>query len=154
MSQNLTGFFENYLKKESIFADKKALQANYTPTNVMYRENQIEQIAGILAPALRNEKPSNVFCFGKTGSGKTLSILHTTKTISEIARKNNINLKIFYLNCKLKRVADTEYRLIAQLAREFGEEVPATGLPTDEVYKIFIKGLDEKKLLLIIILDE
>jgi cell division control protein 6 len=58
------------------------------------------------------------------------------------------------LNCKLKRVADTEYRLIAQLARDFGEEVPATGLPTDEVYKIFIKGLEKQKMLLLIVLDE
>jgi cell division control protein 6 len=63
-------------------------------------------------------------------------------------------LKIIYLNCKLKRIADTEYRLIAQLAREFGKEIPATGLPTDEVYKLFINELDEKKLLLVIILDE
>ena len=63
-------------------------------------------------------------------------------------------MQVFYLNCKLKRVADTEYRLIAQLAREFGEEVPATGLPTDEIYKIFVKALDKKKQILILILDE
>ena len=71
-----------------------------------------------------------------------------------IAEKNNIPLKIIYLNCKLKRVADTEYRLIAQLTREFGVEVPATGLPTEEIYKLFVKQVDKEKLLLILILDE
>lgn len=152
--QGLDTYFENYLKKESLFKDKKVLQANYTPKTVQHREDQINQLAGILAPALRLEKPSNVFIYGKTGTGKTLSVKHTTNEILKIAEKNKVPLKVFYLNCKMKRVADTEYRLIAQLAREFGKEVPATGLPTDEIYKIFLSALDEQKILLILVLDE
>src|SRR3989344_7370947 len=58
------------------------------------------------------------------------------------------------INCKLKRVADTEYRLIAQLIKEFGQDVPATGLPTDEIYTIFYKLLDEKKQVVLLLLDE
>ena len=150
----LTSFFEDYIKKDPIFVNKKALQSNYDPEDVLYREKQIKQIASILAPSLRMEKPSNVFIFGKTGTGKTLTIKHVCDNMNEVAKKNKINLKIIYLNCKLKRIADTEYRLIAQLAREFGKEIPATGLPTDEVYKLFINELDEKKLLLVIVLDE
>lgn len=154
MTQKLTGFFETFLTKESIFKDKHSLQSNYTPKDVPYREDQINQIAGILAPILRNEKPSNVFIYGKSGTGKTLSVSHVTETLLEIGKKNNIPLKIFYLNCKLKRVADTEYRLIAQLSRAFGYEVPATGLPTDEVYKMFVKAIDTVKSSIILVLDE
>jgi len=54
----------------------------------------------------------------------------------------------------MKKVSDTEYRLIAELARGFGANVPATGLPTEEVYKIFIETIDSKNQLLILILDE
>ena len=43
---------------------------------------------------------------------------------------------------------------MAQLCRAFGKEVPATGLPTEEVYRIFINSIDDKKQLLILILDE
>lgn len=154
MSQQLTSFLENFMKRGSLFKDKRALQGNYTPKDVPYREDQINQLASILAPALRMEKPSNIFIYGKTGTGKTLVTKHVTSNILSLAQKNNLNIRIFYLNCKLKRVADTEYRLVAQLARDFGEEVPATGLPTDEVYKIFIKGLEKQKMLLLIILDE
>ena len=74
--------------------------------------------------------------------------------MKETANKNKIPLKIFYLNCKLKKIADTEYRLIAQLTREFGKTIPVTGLPTDEVYRIFYDVLDEKEQLIILILDE
>jgi cell division control protein 6 len=152
--KGLGNYFEDYLKRDSIFKNKKSLQLNYTPKDVPHREVQIKTLAGILAPALKNEKPSNLFVYGKTGTGKTLCVKYVTDHIEEIAKKNNIKIKVSYLNCKLKRIADTEYRLIAQLAREFGYDIPITGLPTDEVYKIFLNALDNDKILLILILDE
>ena len=100
------------------------------------------------------EKPSNVFIFGKTGSGKTCVGQYVVNEIYETCNKNKLNVNIYYLNCKMKRVADTEYRLIAELARGFGAQVPATGLPTEEVYKIFIDTLESKNQLIILILDE
>ena len=154
VEKGLNDYFENFLKKKSIFRNKRALQGNYFPKIIPHREKFIQQVASILAPSLRLEKPSNIFLYGRTGSGKTLCVKYTTDSILEIAKKNGVNIKVFYLNCKLKRVADTEYRLIAQLTREFGTEVPATGLPTDEVYKLFVNALDKEKILLVIVLDE
>ena len=153
-SEKLNLFFENFLKNDSLFLDKKILQATYTPENIPHREDQIEQTANILAPCLKLEKPSNLFIYGQTGTGKTLTIKHTTDQIQKIAEQKNIPIKLIYINCKLKKNADTEYRLIAQLAREIGKEIPMTGLPTDEVYNIFFKSIDEKKQMLVLILDE
>lgn len=147
-------FFDNFLKKDSLFLDKNILQASYLPDNVLYREEQIMEIANILAPALRLEKPSNLFLFGKTGTGKTLTTKNLLHSMEETAKTNNIPLKTIYINCKLKRVADTEYRLIAQLIREFNQQVPPTGLPTDEVYNIFYGLLDRQKQVVILVLDE
>ena len=154
MSNKLSGFFEKYLKNDPLFIDKKVLQANYAPDTIPHRDDQIEYVANILAPALKLEKPSNLFVYGKSGTGKTLTMKSIISNMEEIAKKKKIDLKFFYLNCKLKRVADTEYRLIAQLARMFGKDVPATGLPTDEVYKIFVEAIDDKEQLLILVLDE
>ena len=150
----LAGYFENYLKQEPLFLDKKVLQSNYYPENILHREEQIQKVAAIMAPALRGEKPSNMFIYGKTGSGKTLTIKHVCENMMEIAKKNSLKVNIFYLNCKLKRVSDTEYRLIAELARALNTEIPATGLPTDEVYKMFINTLEKQNILMIIVLDE
>lgn len=146
--------FENFLTKNSIFVDKQVLQSNYTPETIPHREEQIEQIAKILAPTLKINKPSNLFVYGKTGTGKTLSVIHTTNKIQQLAEERDIPVKIIYINCKLKKIADTEYRLIAQLIREFGKEIAITGLPTDEVYKYFFKLVDQKKQIVILILDE
>jgi cell division control protein 6 len=100
------------------------------------------------------EKPSNIFIYGKTGTGKTLAVRYLAEQMLTLADNKKIPLKIIYLNCKLKKIADTEYRLIAQLAREFGKEIPPTGLPTDEVYNIFFKTIDEEKCIILLILDE
>lgn len=146
--------FTSFLGKTSIFKNKKVFQYNHTPDNIPHRQDQIKQVANILAPTLRLNKPSNLFIYGKTGTGKTLTVLHTTQSLKKVAQQQNIPITILYFNCKLKRVADTEYRLIAQLAREFGKEIPVTGLPTDEIYKTFYTVLDEKEQIVLIILDE
>ncbi len=151
---NISDFFEKYLKAEPIFISKKVLQSSYTPEDILHREKQIEEVARILAPSLRGEKPSNLFIYGKTGTGKTITVKHTAVELKKIAEQKGMPLEVIYLNCKLKKVADTEYRLIAQLARELGKDIPATGLPTEEVYKIFFGELDKRKGLIILLLDE
>jgi len=152
--RGLNNFFEEYISKNNIFSNKKSLQSNYAPGKIPHRESQIKEIASIFAPSLRSEKPSNLFLYGQTGTGKTLTIKYITNKLIDTAKNNNVNLKIIYINCKLKKVADTEYRLVAQLSREFGKEIPITGLPTDEIYNIFYKCLEEKEQIVLIILDE
>ena len=150
----INNFFENFLKKDSFFLNKTVLLSSYTPEEILYRSEQLQEVANILAPALRTEKPSNLFIYGKTGTGKTLSVKHILTSMTKIAEKNNVPIKPIYINCKLKRVADTEYRLVSQLIKEFGREIPSTGLPTDEVYNIFYKLLDKEKYLVLLVLDE
>ncbi|MFH1771084.1 MAG: ORC1-type DNA replication protein [archaeon] len=152
--KKLGKFFKNYLEKESLFLDKSVLQASFMPESIQHRDFQIEQIASILAPTLKGELPSNLFIYGKTGTGKTLSVKYVVNQLKKIAGEQKADIEFLYLNCKLKKIADTEYRLIAQLARHFGKAIPPTGLPTDEVYNVFFKALDEEKKPIIIILDE
>lgn len=147
-------FFENFLKKKSLFKDKKALQPNFIPETILHREEQIQQIAKIIAPATKSNKPSNLFIYGKTGSGKTVSVLYLINELKKLILEKNLNLKIIYVNCKLKKVSDTEYRLVAQLLQELGKNVPPTGLPTDELYRLFFKILDQEKNVFILVLDE
>jgi len=154
MPDKIDAVFEKFLTNKPVFQDKKVLQANYLPDGVLHRETEIEQIGNILAPSLRRHKPSNLFLYGKPGTGKTLTTLHVTNKLSNLAAERNIPLKVLYLNCKLKKIADTEYRLVAQMVRQLGREIPSTGLPTGEVYQIFFQLLDQKEQLLLVVLDE
>jgi len=138
----LSKFFHDYLERPSFFVNKGALQASYTPEIILHREEEIKQLASILAPALKGERPSNIFLYGKPGSGKTTSVKHIITQIESITTQKKLKVKIIYLNCKLKKVADTEYRLIAQLSRSFGKDIPPTGLPTEEVYRTFFSSAE------------
>ncbi|MBS3100372.1 orc1/cdc6 family replication initiation protein [Candidatus Pacearchaeota archaeon] len=143
-----TSFMEN-----TLFKDKFVLQASYTPETISHREEQIAQIASILAPVLRGERTSNLFVYGKTGTGKTLSV---QRVRNELLKRdiNSNNLIIEYINCKLKQVSDTEYRIFAELIKKLGGNVPATGLPTGQVYNKFLELIDNEKKLIVIIFDE
>jgi len=150
----LGDFFEQFLQKEPIFTNKKVLQANYIPDAIPHRQAQIEYLAHVFAPALRKEKPSNIFVYGKTGTGKTLVTQHVLNFLQQTALQKGISIKTVYINCKLKKIADTEYRIVTELARAMGRDVPATGLPTDEVYNVFLSTIDATEQIVILVLDE
>jgi len=154
MIDELDNLFDNFLEKPSVFENKEVLLLRYFPSKIPHRSEQIKKIGSILAPALRNNKPSNIFIYGKTGTGKTLCTQYTLNKLKEKAETAGTKICFAYLNCKLKKVADTEYRVIAGLAKALGEKVPITGLPTDEVYNIFINKIDETDQIIIIVLDE
>jgi cell division control protein 6 len=154
MKSDLDKIFKSFDEKR-IFHDKSILQSNYIPSEIPHRSEQIKQVASILAPVLRGERTSNVFLYGKTGTGKTLSILYVRdELLRRVKKDSGFKLRIEYLNCKLKKVSDTEYRILAELIKKFGEDVPNTGLPTQTVYNKFLEIIDSEKQFLVLILDE
>ncbi len=153
MGVKLDNIFNSAIKN-SLFQNKQVLQTNYTPDSIPHRDKQIEQVASILASLLRGERPSNLFLYGKTGTGKTLSVQYVRDELVKKSKEAGVEVRIEYLNCKLRKVADTEYRILAALIRQLGGSVPATGLPTDQVYNKFVEMIDEKKQLIVLVFDE
>jgi len=146
---NLNQVFDDFFQ-QTIFKNRNVLSSDYKPTTPLHRNEQLRQLASILAPALHGGKMSNVFIYGKTGTGKTLVV----KTVASELEKRNNKIKTMYVNCKMKRISDTEYRLLAELSRALGQNVPITGLPTDHVYRLFFDGLETQAKNIILILDE
>ncbi len=146
--------FDDFINSKTIFKDKNALTIKYTPENIPHRDDQINTLGSILAPALKGDRPSNIFIYGITGTGKTLITHYVVNQLKTAASANDVHIHFLYVNCKMKRVADTEYRLIAYLAGELGKDVPPTGLPTDQVYKVFFEALESKPGIVILVIDE
>lgn len=154
MQSELDKIFESF-DGNRIFKDKSVLQSNHRPEEILHRQEQIKQVASILAPVLRGERTSNLFVYGKTGTGKTLSIMYVRDELMKREKKDqDFNLRIEYLNCKLKKVSDTEYRILAEMIKKLGGEVPNTGLPTETVYNKFLELVDKDKQFIIFVLDE
>ena len=67
----LDEIFNQSLKNTHIFKDREVLRHDYIPDNLPHRAQQIRYLGEIVAPVLRNSRCSNIFIYGKTGTGKT-----------------------------------------------------------------------------------
>lgn len=141
--------FASFVGQGGIFRSRDVLRPTYTPKELPHREEQIQELASVLAPALHGETPSNVLIYGKTGTGKTAVAKYVGKELEEADAGSACS--VIYLNCE---VVDTQYRVLAHLARHFDKDIPMTGWPTDQVYSEFRNALDEKKRVVVIMLDE
>jgi cell division control protein 6 len=105
------------------------------PEILPHREKEITDLASILVPALRSETPSNVFIYGKTGTGKTAVTKFVGEELLKKGSETNRKVNFIYINCE---IVDTQYRLLQNLANHFiddwSERIPFTGWPTDEVF--------------------
>ncbi|WP_202320004.1 ORC1-type DNA replication protein [Archaeoglobus neptunius] len=143
--------FENLLSVVNIFKNRDVLRHSYNPEKLPHREEQINQLALLLSPLLRGGTPSNIFIYGKTGTGKTATVKFVGRQLEEASKKAKQNVVVHYINCE---IVDTAYRVLASIARKFGSNVPMTGWPTDQVYDEVKKVLERKRARVLIILDE
>ena len=143
--------FENILSSATIFKNRDVLRHSYTPEKLPHREEQINQLALLLSPLLKDGTPSNIFIYGKTGTGKTATVLFVGRQLEEASKKARLNVAVHYINCE---IVDTPYRVLASLARKFGSNVPMTGWPTDQVYEEVKNVLERRGVKLLVILDE
>ncbi|AEH59882.1 orc1/cdc6 family replication initiation protein [Methanosalsum zhilinae DSM 4017] len=150
-NKSLDGLFKKLLEGESIFKNKEVLRPSYTPDSLLHRDEQINNLATILVSALRGHTPSNILIYGKTGTGKTASTRHVGIELERMSENLNVSCSVLYINCE---VIDTQYRLLANLARHFGEDIPMTGWPTDQVFTKFKEAVNSKEQVVIIVLDE
>ncbi len=79
--------FDDILYSKSVFNNREVLRFTYIPHQLPHRELQINQLAAILVAALKNETPSNVFIYGKTGTGKTAVVRLIGKELEKKAKE-------------------------------------------------------------------
>jgi len=134
-----------------IFVNREVLRPDYIPDQLPHREEQISKLGSILAPALKGYRPSNVFIYGLTGTGKTAVTKFVLKRLKSKALELGTSIDVCYVNT---RQDDTTYRVIFRLAECVGLRLPFTGISTAEAYRRFMKVLDGRATLMIVVLDE
>ena len=137
--------------ESKIFKNRDLLKPDYIPDKLPHREREIIKLGSLLAPALKGDRPSNVFIYGLTGTGKTAVTKYVARKLEESAKKFNAKVRFSYVNC---RQNDTPYRVLVELCESIGVKVPFTGIPTAEVWRRFTRGLENLSTQMIIILDE
>ncbi|HIQ29673.1 MAG TPA: AAA family ATPase [Candidatus Caldiarchaeum subterraneum] len=134
-----------------IIKNRDVLRADYIPDSLPHRAEHIRRMGEILAPCIIGGRPSNLFIYGKTGTGKTAVAKHVFRRFSEEAERRNARVKFIYINC---RIAGTEYRILSEMCYSLGVKIPFTGLSKAEVFNRLKKALSDFGGLLVVCLDE
>jgi cell division control protein 6 len=147
----LDELFANFVGNTKIFKDRNVLRHDYLPNRLPHREEQIRLLGEKVAPVLKRERCSNIFIYGKTGTGKTAVTKYVLGHLEVKAKEYGAPVKFCYVNC---RMAGSGYRVFATLCQSIGTRVPFTGLSVGEVFDRFRTALDVTQLIFIVVLDE
>lgn len=131
------GVFDKILKNnESVFADDVALDYDYVPKLMPYREKEQFKIASAIKPLFAERNGKNVFVVGKPGIGKTLAIKHI---LNELEEETDEIIPI-YVNCWQK---NTSYKVLLEICDILGYKF-TQNKKTEELFTI-IKDIVNKK---------
>ena len=147
--------FDKLVKKERIFRNREALSSTFIPSEFPHRNNEINDFANILKPALYGARPSNILIYGQTGTGKTAIAKYICEQIVEKANDENKKIHTAYINCKQ---TNTPYGILANIGKtyssEWDEVIPNAGWRIDKVYSALKQKADNSGGIAIVILDE
>ena len=130
------------------------LSLDYVPTKkseIIGRDKEIEDIVRILNPVMYGRKPSNIFIYGKPGTGKTLLSRYVCSRLSKEALENKTNVKIIYENGKNK----TSLKIIWDIINHINEnKINLRGADAGTYWTKFWDIIDNLNGHVIVILDE
>lgn len=142
-----------------IFENEGLLEISHLPepNRIVGRDEHMQKVAEALNPGIFGGKPSNLFIFGKTGTGKTLISRSVTKMLQDEAVQEDVTVRFGFVDCGEK---NTEASVVKQLGQSLnnpnqtGFTVPERGLSTGDYYERLWKIIDSCTDVTIVILDE
>jgi len=128
----------------TIFLDESALRDGYQPDRLIERDAELKKFQSALKPVINGAPPKNLFLYGQTGVGKTLSTQMVIDRLTEDQQDlENIDVHIISLNCKS---LNSSYQVAANLVNEFrpsDEQIKPTGYPSGMVYNMLFSEIDD-----------
>jgi len=136
------GLFKDMLKdNESLFKDEIALDYDYLPKVLPYREKEQRQIATCIAPLLQKRNARNLFVYGAPGIGKTAAARHVLLDLE----KETDDVIPIYINCWKK---NTTYRIAYEICELLGLKF-LQNKKSDELVKLAKDILNKKSVVFI-----
>jgi archaeal cell division control protein 6 len=143
------------LSESKIFLDRSKLSSRYIPNELHHREKEMSLLQTMFKDSYI--KPDE-FIFstpqiiGRSGIGKTSTILKLSNILENEFMKSGLTLKVAYINLKLQ--GGNKYAVYRFLLEKIAPELPSQGLSAEEMLRYLLSYLYENKLYTLIILDE
>lgn len=139
----------------SIFKEREALLEEWTPDELVGRDEELTQYHAALQPVIEGETPSNIFIYGKSGVGKTAATRFLLERLERDATNiDDLNLHTIEINCDgLNTSYQTAVAIVNKL-RDPANQISNTGYPQASVYQFLFDELDQLGGTVLIVLDE
>ena len=146
-------YFDDLLKKSSLFLDESTLDINYIPNKLPHREKELSLLSQLFLSLITNpfSLSRKIMVQGEKSSGITATLKMFANMLKEAAYKRQINIDYVYINCKIEQ---TPHRVLVKIIREIKPNFPEKGFSNAEILDQIGALLIKKKLYLLIILDE
>ncbi len=111
--------------ESSVFADLRWLQPTSEPPGLfpVGREECVNSLSLLLAPALRGGAGRNVYIAGVPGTGKTLTVRYVLSQLKEYASKTRLLMHVAYVNAGRTR---SPYFTLLEILRSLGVDAPSS----------------------------
>jgi archaeal cell division control protein 6 len=143
------------LSESKIFLDRSKLSSRYIPNELHHREKEMSLLQTMFKDSYIKPEEfifSTPQIIGRSGIGKTSTILKLSNILENEFKKSGLTLKVAYINLKLQ--GGNKYAVYRFLLEKIAPELPSQGLSAEEMLRYLLSYLYENKLYTLIILDE
>lgn len=150
---------ELFTREDPIFTNKELLEISHLPDEgrIVGRDEEIQQLANAVNPAIFGQSPSNVLIYGKTGTGKSLCAKYVSKQLIGTAEDEGVLASTSYVDCAQDTTETQAVQTIASTlnnTESTGVNIPDKGISTATYYKRLWDILDQSYDVTLVILDE
>jgi len=139
----------------TIFEQREALLEEWTPKELVGRDEELQKYHAALQPVINNETPSNIFLYGKSGVGKTAATRYLLNALErDAADVDGLNLNTVEVNCDGLNSSYQAAVAIVNTLRDPANQISNTGYPQASVYQFLFEALDDLGGTVLIVLDE
>ncbi|MGB5912594.1 MAG: AAA family ATPase [Promethearchaeia archaeon] len=146
-------FFEELLKKPSIFLDESKLDINYVPKRLPHRDKELSLLSQLFLTLITNPNSISrtILITGKTGIGKTATVKLFGDMLINASKKRNLLIRYVHVNCRKEK---TSYKVLIRIIRTLNKNFPKRGYSPQDLLEVIIDFLNYHDLYLLIVLDE
>lgn len=146
-------YFEELLRKPTLFKDESKLDISFIPNKLPHREKELSLLSQLFLALITNPNSISrkILITGRTGIGKTVTVKNFGDLLEDAGNKRDILIKYIHVNCRKER---TSYKVLIRLIRSLNKSFPKRGYSPQDLLEVIIEYLNSHNTHLLIVLDE